>query len=329
MNPRFLLLAALASTATIGLAQQKNATVSLALDWVPNINHIGVYVAQSQGWYAQRGINLKVLPYGSVSPDVLVATNRADLGISSGEGITTAAVNGEPVVSLATIYNTNTSALAVLETSKIFRPKDLDGKTYAAFGAPYEQAILERIIKTDGGKGVFKSPTLSVYGLEALLAGKADFMWIFEGVEGIEALRGSHKLRTFPLSKFGVPDYYTPVFSANRARVTINTANLKAFLEVTARGYGFARKDPKAATALMVKSLPKGSVADPKIIEDGIRWFEARGAYVKPGQRWGVQSLKLWTEYPKFLLENKVFPQAKMRTLEYGKLFTNALLPAK
>jgi ABC-type nitrate/sulfonate/bicarbonate transport system substrate-binding protein len=186
MNKRFLLLAALASSATIGLAQQ-NATVSLALDWVPNVNHIGVYVAQAQGWYAQRGINLKILPYGSVSPDVLVATNKADLGISSGEGITTAAVNGEPVVSIATVYNTNTSALAVLESAKILRPKDLDGKIYAAFGAPYEKAILERIIKTDGGKGVFKSPTLSVYGLEALLAGKADFMWIFEGVEGVEA----------------------------------------------------------------------------------------------------------------------------------------------
>ncbi len=328
MNPRFLLLAALASTTTIALAQ-KNANLSLALDWVPNVNHVGVYVAQSQGWYAQRGINLQILPYGSVSPDVLVATNRADIGISSGEGITTAAVNGEPVVSIATVYNTNTSGLAVLENSKILRPKDLDGQIYAAFGAPYEKAILERIIKTDGGKGVFKSPTLSVYGLEALLAGKADFMWIFEGVEGIEASRSGHKLRTFPLSKFGVPDYYTPVFSANRTRVMTNAANLKAFLEVTARGYDFARKNPKAATALMVKALAKGSVADPKIIEDGIHWFEARGAYAKPGKRWGVQELKLWTNYPKFLLENQVFPQAKMKTLEYGKLFTNALLPAK
>jgi ABC-type nitrate/sulfonate/bicarbonate transport system substrate-binding protein len=326
MNPRFLLLTALASTVTIGLAQQKNTTVSLALDWVPNVNHVGVYVAQTQGWYAQRGINLKILPYGSVSPDVLVATNKADLGISSGEGITTAAVNGEPVVSVAKVYNTNTSALAVLESSKIMRPKDLDGKIYAAFGAPYEKAILERIIKTDSGKGVFKSPTLSVYGLEALLAGKADFMWLFEGVEGVEASRGGHKLRTFPLSKFGVPDYYTPVISANRTRVTTNASNLKAFLEVTARGYEFARKNPEAATALMVKALPKGSVADPKIIEDGIRWFEARGAYAKPGQRWGVQSLKLWTDYPKFLLENKVFPQANVKTLEYHKLFTNELL---
>jgi ABC-type nitrate/sulfonate/bicarbonate transport system substrate-binding protein len=325
MNQRFLLLAALASTATIGLAQQKNATVSLALDWVPNVNHVGVYVAQAQGWYAQRGINLKILPYGSVSPDVLVATNRADLGISSGEGIATAAV----MANRSSVYNTNTSALAVLESSKILRPKDLDGKIYAAFGAPYEKAILERIIKTDGGKGVFKSPTLSVYGLEALLAGKADFMWIFEGVEGVEASRADHKLRTFPLSKFGVPDYYTPVFSANKTRVTTNAANLKAFLEVTARGYDFARKNPKAATALMVKALPKGSVSDPKIIEDGIRWFEGRGAYAKPGKRWGVQSLKLWTDYPKFLLENQVFPQSKMKSLEYGQLFTNALLPAK
>jgi ABC-type nitrate/sulfonate/bicarbonate transport system substrate-binding protein len=306
-----------------------SATLSLALDWVPNVNHIGIYVAQAQGWYAQRGINLKILPYGSVSPDVLVASKRADIGISSAEGVTTAAVNGEPVVSIATLYNTNTSAFAVLESSKIKRPKDLDGKIYAAFGAPYEHAILERIITTDGGKGVFQSPTLSVFGLEALLAGKADVMWIFEGVEGIEALQQKHKLRTFPLSSYGIPDYYTPVLTANTTQVQANAANLKAFLEVTAKGYEFARKNPKKATELMVQTLPKGAIADPQIIEDGIRWFEAKGAYVKPGQRWGQQKLKLWTDYPKFLLEHKAFPQSKFKTLEWNKLFTNTLLPIK
>jgi ABC-type nitrate/sulfonate/bicarbonate transport system substrate-binding protein len=329
MKKRILLLSTVTASLTLAVAQTKNTSLSLALDWVPNVNHIGVYVAQANGWYAQRGISLKILPYGSVSPDVLVASDKADVGISSAEGITTAAINGEPVVSIATIYNTNTSALAVLASTKILRPKDLDGRIYAAFGASYEKAILERIIKTDGGKGIIKSPTLSVYGLEALLAGKADFMWIFEGVEGIEATRGGHKLRTFPLSKFGVPDYYTPVMAANRSRITSNAATLRAFLQVTAQGYEFARKNPKQATALMVKALPKGSVSDPKIIEDGIRWFEARGAYAKPSKRWGQQSLKLWTDYPKFLLENQVFPQAKLKTLEYSKLFSNALLPQK
>ena len=325
--PALLSLTLLSSYAPQAAIPPKIAPFSVALDWVPNVNHIGIYVAQAQGWYLRRGINLKILPYGSVSPDVLVVTKRADVGVSSGEGVTAAAVNGEPIVSIATLYQTNTSSIAVLESSKIKRPRDLDGKIYAAFGAPYERVILERIIKTDGGKGVFKSPILNVFGLEALLAGRADFMWIFEGVESNEATRQKHKLRTFALSSYGVPDYYTPVLTAHRERITSNATNLKAFLEVTARGYEFARKNPKKATELMVRALPKGSVADPKIIEDGIRWFEARGAYVKPGGRWGVQELKLWTAYPKFLLDGEVFPQTKVKSLEWAKLFTNVLLP--
>src|SRR5271166_4196991 len=63
-------------------------TLSLALDWTPNTNHTGIYVALSKGWYKDAGINLKILPYSSsVTPDQLVASGKADLGISSTEQV--------------------------------------------------------------------------------------------------------------------------------------------------------------------------------------------------------------------------------------------------
>src|SRR5216684_4020892 len=132
-------------------------SMNLALDWTPNTNHTGIYVALAQGWYRAEGIDLKLLPYSAnVSPDVLVSTGKADVGVSSTEGIVADAAIGQPVVSIAAIIQHNTSALITLASSGLTRPRELDGKIYGAFGAPYETAVVGEIIKRDGGRGVFK-----------------------------------------------------------------------------------------------------------------------------------------------------------------------------
>src|SRR5215472_649802 len=80
------------------------APVKLALDWTPNTNHTGIYVALEKGWYRQEGIDLTLLPYSSeVAPEQLVGTGQADFGISFTEGVTSARAAGEPVVSIAAI----------------------------------------------------------------------------------------------------------------------------------------------------------------------------------------------------------------------------------
>src|SRR5947209_17367258 len=148
---------------------QKMTTMKLALDWTPNTNHTGIYVALAQGWYRAEGIDLHLLPYSAnVSPDVLVSSGKADVGISSTEGIVADAAIGQPVVSIAAIIQHNTSALVTLAGSGLTQPRMLDGKTYGAFGAPYETAVVGEIIKRDGGRGVFKSVTLDVDAMQAL-----------------------------------------------------------------------------------------------------------------------------------------------------------------
>src|SRR6185312_14141652 len=58
------------------------STVRLALDWTPNTNHTGLYVAQQQGWFAEAGLDVQILPYNQTSPDTLVSSGAADFGIS-------------------------------------------------------------------------------------------------------------------------------------------------------------------------------------------------------------------------------------------------------
>ena len=329
MTRVFAMTALLTAAATLTASAAPLQDVSLALDWTPNVNHIGVYVAQQQGWYAQAGMRLQILPYASTAPEVLVTAGRADVGVSSEDAVASAAASTAPVVSIAAILGHNTASFAVLAKSNIKRPKDLDGKIYAAFGAPYETPIIQRLIRSDGGKGEFKSPVLSAEGLPALLSGRADFMWIFEGTEGVEARRQGNPLRTFALTSYGVPDTYTPVFIADPKRLATMTPRLKAFLSATARGYEYARAHPAEAAKLMLKALPKGTFPDPGVLTDGAVWLSSHNAYAQPGQPWGVQSLKIWTDYPAFLLKAGAIQTANgkpVKSLNYSRLFTNHLL---
>lgn len=327
---RILLLTALLTiTLNLPVSAAPLQDMSLALDWTPNVNHIGIYVAQQQGWYAQAGIKLQILPYASTAPEVLVTAGRADVGVSSEDAVASAAASPAPVVSIAAILGHDTASFAVLAKSNIKRPRDLDGKIYAAFGAPYETPVIQRLIRSDGGKGVFKSPVLTAGGLPALLSGRVDFMWIFEGTEGVEAKRQRNPLRTFALTDYGVPDTYTPVLVADPKRLAKMTPRLKAFLSATARGYEYARAHPAEAAMLMLKALPKGTFPDPGVLTDGAVWLSTHNAYARPGQPWGAQSLKVWTDYPAFLLKAGAIqtPSGKpVTSLNYSKLFTNRLL---
>src|SRR5260370_17483814 len=125
--------------ATLGKSTPQQLTsMNLALDWTPNTNHTGIYVALAQNWYRAEGIDLHLLPYSaSVTPDVLVSTGKADVGVSFTEGIVADAAVGQPVVSIAAIIQHNTSPLLTLPDSGLTRPSDLDGKTYGGFGSPY------------------------------------------------------------------------------------------------------------------------------------------------------------------------------------------------
>ena len=113
--------------------------VRFSLDWTPNTNHTGIYVAMEKAWYKDANLDVEVLPYSDANtPDTLVSTGQADFGISFAESVVTDRVSGLPVKSVAAILQTNTSALATLKSSGLDTLDKLVGKRYAGFGSPFE-----------------------------------------------------------------------------------------------------------------------------------------------------------------------------------------------
>ena len=84
-----------------------NAAVTLALDWYPNANHLGLFIAQEKGYFQRE--NLTVTLYTPVDPSTVLQTvgsGKDTFGLSYQPDVLLARARGVPVVSVARWYNT-------------------------------------------------------------------------------------------------------------------------------------------------------------------------------------------------------------------------------
>ncbi len=305
--------------------------VRLALDWTPNTNHLGFYVAQSKGWYDEAGIALDILPYGGTAPEAILAAHQAECGISFQDSMTFAAAAGAPIVSVMAILQHTAQDVAVLADSKITRPRDLDGKTYAGFGYPNEVPTLQSVIRADGGTGTFDTVTLDTAAYEALYAKRADFVITFSAWEGIEAAQRGVDLRTFKFTDYGFPDFYQVVLACDRDWLARDPEAAKAFVTATARGFGFAALNPDEAAAILVSSNPGVFESNPELPKASATYLADQHLFLDPHGGVGIQTLDKWTGYSGFLYDQGLLVDAQGAKLtappDYAALFTNQFLP--
>lgn len=306
----------------------KLTSMKFALDWTPNTNHTGVYVAREKGWYAAQCIDLTILPYSNVSADTLVSSGQADAGISSTESIVADTAVGQPVVSIGAIIQHNTSALISLASSGLKSPQNFDGKTYGGFGAPYEDAVVKAIIRYAGGQGNFKNVTLDIDTMQALETKRIDFAWVYEGWEVIQAQRAGFQLNVFPVTSYGIPDYYTPNIIASPQKIKQNPDLLRRFMLATSQGYEFARSHASEAAEILIKQAGASNFPDQGLVLASQEYLSKH--YVDAGRKWGLQDAAAWQGYPNFMLKNSAILDANnqpVTSMDFNALYTNQFIP--
>jgi ABC-type nitrate/sulfonate/bicarbonate transport system substrate-binding protein len=305
--------------------------VRFALDWTPNTDHTGLYVAQAKGWYHDAAIDLRILPYSSIAPETLMATGQADCGISFQDSLTFAVAAGAPIKSVMAILQHAASAIAVLADSGITRPRQLDGKTYASFGYANEVPTVRAVIKADGGTGDFKVIVADSTAYEALYAHKADFTIPFLAWEGVEATERGIQLRTFAFTDYGFPDFYQVVIACSNAWLIGHPDAARRFVGATQRGFALAASDPASAASMLIEQNPGVFSTNLKLPQDSARFLADGGYLVDASGQVGRQTLQEWTAYSKFLYDAGLLAGPDGKPLasppDYAALFTNEFLP--
>lgn len=307
---------------------QPKDKVTLALDWTPNTNHTGIYVAEQNGWFDEENIELEIVPYSSSSPsDVLVSSGQADIGIGFTEGVVSSAATDSPVVSIASIIAHNTSSVATRAEDSIESLAELDDKIYGGYGAPFEGPVMKQAIQNDGGQGEFEQVVVDTAPLDALESKKVDFVWIYDGWEGIEAKRRGFDIKQFPIVEHGIPDYSTPNIITSPQAVSEKSDLLERFMNATVRGYEFARANPDEAARLLIEANPPGTFPDEELVYESQRYLSP--LYQDEGKTWGIQDSELWRNYPEFMVRQKAVLDVSgnsVDSLDFESLYTNQFL---
>ena len=251
---KFLALMSLASPIDASAADP--TPVSIALDWTPNTNHIGLYVAQQKGFFSEAGLKVTILPYSDTAAGTLVSNGRADFGVA-GVGFYAQRTAGADLKAVYAVVQHETGRLIVeADRTEIKTPKDLNGLTYGGFGSAWENALVASMIRNAGGAGTFKTVTLGTSAYEALANHSVDFTLEIETWEGVEAQLAGEKLKTFKYSDFGVPDQQTTLIVSSDAYLAKSPRTATAFIGAVQKGYAYAVDHPDEAAKILIDANP-------------------------------------------------------------------------
>lgn len=297
--------------------------VTVILDYVANTNHTGMYVALDQGYYKDAGLNFSIVEPTEGATATLVAVGKGDFGISYQEDVTIALTSADPlpIKAIAAILQHNTSGFATYEGKGINSPKDFEGKTYAGWGGPGEEAVLKAVMTQDGADFSKLNMVISDgSGFEAL-KDKVDVMWFFEGWDNIKC-----ELADFPIHYMPVRDldsrldYYTPVIIANNNTLENKPEMVKKFLAATEKGYEYAIENPDESAEILLKYTPDSS---PELLQKSQEYLADK--YMEDTDQWGVMKDEVWDNYTDFMVEYGVIDKA----IPAADCYTNEFLPEK
>jgi putative hydroxymethylpyrimidine transport system substrate-binding protein len=293
------------ATATAALPRpgraQELTRVSLALDWYPNANHAGLFLAKERGYFEEAGLDVEL--YTPSDPTVVlqtVAAGRDDYGISYQTDVLLARGEDLPVVSVAALVQHPLMGVMTLKESGITRPSDLVGKTVGYPGIPSQQVFLQTMMETDGASiDDLELINVDFNLVPALISGQTDaVMGAYWTHETILAEREGHSVDMMRVEAWGVPDYYELVLVTSEEKVLEDPQQIEALVEAMRRGYLDAIADPEAAIAAMKAAYPE---LDEEVESAGIGllsgvWLDENGAY-------GTQSPDRWVAYAEWMQE--------------------------
>jgi ABC-type nitrate/sulfonate/bicarbonate transport system substrate-binding protein len=293
---------------------------TLVLDWFPNTNHAGIYLAKANGWYEEAGLDLRIEAPSDVNAATkLTANGTAELGISYQSAVTFGRAQEIPVMSVAALVQHNLGAFVAKKSSGITRPLHFEGKRYGSAGVPQSQAQNRTIMQCDGADPSKAEEVTVGQGIaQALLADRVDYMSLLWTWEGIQLEMGGTELNYMHFSDWCLPDTYNIVFISSERTIRDKPETIQRFLTATQRGYEAAVSDHAQANAVLLAEAPD---LDANLVSASMGRLAPY--FIDENGRWGYQNAERWVSYANWAYEN----QLMQKTVDGSAAFTNALLP--
>lgn len=273
--------------------------VSIMLDWYPNAIHSYLYVAQEKGFFEEEGVKVDIqFPANPTDPLNLAAAGKVTLGLYYQPDVIIARANENvPIKSVASIVRSPLNHVVMLEDSSIQSPKDLEGKKVGYPGIPLNEALLETMVKHDGGD--FSKVEMIDVGFElgsSIVSEKVDAVVGAYINHEVPVLKSKgYETRYFNPVDYGVPAYNEIVLVTSDETWATEKDAIKSFWKAATKGYEFMKEYPEEALNILLTNqdeanFPLIEEVEKQSLEILLPKMEADGA------QFGSQDAGSWKE---------------------------------
>ena len=277
---------------------------SLTLDFYPNPDHAGIYMAQKRGYFEEAGLDVSIdAPSDPAAPVKQVAAGSTDLAITYEPEVALARDQGLDVVAVGALVNRPLTSLIWLNESGIKGVGDLKGKTVATAGIPYQDAFLKTILARvhltpDDVKAVNVGfgliPALAGGSAQAMLGG-------YSNVEGVDLRERGKAPVVTPVDQLGVPTYDELVLVTSREKLEEDPEKFRLFLAALQRGTEAAAESPGEATTAITEANPD---LEPKLAAAEVKATLPLLSARTGDQPYGYMDPKQWEAFAGWMRDN-------------------------
>lgn len=267
----------------------KKEELIIALDWTPNTNHTGLYVAMDKGYFDEQGFDVKIVQPSEDSTSTLVANKRADLGVYFQPNMVKRLNKGEPITAIAAITAHNNAGLLSLKSLGANTPADLHGKRYST----WEDPVDDKTVATLVGEPLNPIPGESTDATTALRMNQFDYILAYYSWDGIHAgLKGVETNFFYLKDANAVFDYYAPILIANSHNLQASPERYKKALTAISEGYVYASQHPDESADILIKYAPEVN----KELAKASQHYMS-GQYLAEDGSWGKFDYARWDRF--------------------------------
>ena len=292
-------------TATTAASAEKTK-VTFVLDWTPNTNHTGLYVAQEKGYFDEAGLEVEIVQPPEDGAEALVGTGKAQFCMTFQDTMLPTVVGDTkmPIEAVAAVIQHNTSGIISRKGEGIDTPKGMEGKKYATWDLPIEKATLKQVIEDNGGDfdKVELIPSTVTDEASALQSKSVDAIWVYYGWAGIATKLKNVETDYFYFKDINpVFDYYTPVIAGNTDWMSKNPDKTKAFLTALKKGYEYSIENIEDAAEILLKAAPE---LDKDLVVESQKYMAEQ--YKAEVEQWGYIDAARWNAFYNWINEKKL-----------------------